>query len=731
MYGDGSEQRYDAPSSKKIYVKLERDQFYALFGDFSTGLTLTELSKYSRNMTGFKSERKGENFEYTVFASENTQAFVKDEIRGDGTSGLYHLSRKNIVLNSEAVMIETRDRFRSEVVLTQQRLTRFLDYTIDYDAGTIWFKSPVYSRDENFNPVYVVAEYEAFDAADKAYTYGGRGAVKLFDNKMVVGATHVHEGKTGGTGDLNGLDAIVDLGGGTRLRAEVAATKTEQAGTTTDGSAYLAELQHRSEKTEGTVYLREQGNGFGLGQQNGSETGTRKIGGNMLYRIDGSWSMGAEAFRQETLATGAQRDLLELRGNYTMPRYEAQLGVRHVEDTLGIDRQLGSDQMFASGRYRFTDRLTGRVQHDQTLGSDDSTDFPTRTIMGLDFKLNETATLFADQEYTHSAAQETATSRAGLKASPWTGGQFSSTVEQQTTENGVRLFTTTGLKQSWQLTKQWSADGGLDRTSTIRHPGSPTLNTNVPPASGSTEDFTALSLGVGYRQERWSWTARVENRTAQTEDKLSAFTGVNGEVSAGLGLVAGLQTFRTVSAAGSTKFNGDLRIGAAYRPLETNVIFLDRLDFLKEEQSGVEVPYDNWRIINNVVLNGKSDSRTQVSFQYGAKYVRETIDQNDYRGYTDLTGLEGRYDVTKKWDIGLRGIMLHSWALDETRYGTAASAGFTAAKNLWISVGYNFTGFTDRDFSKADFTAQGPFVKLRMKFDQVSVREAVRWISGQ
>jgi len=29
-------------------VKLERGQFYALFGDYATGLTVTELSRYSR-----------------------------------------------------------------------------------------------------------------------------------------------------------------------------------------------------------------------------------------------------------------------------------------------------------------------------------------------------------------------------------------------------------------------------------------------------------------------------------------------------------------------------------------------------------------------------------------------------------------------------------------------------------------------------------------------------------
>ncbi|HEY6010128.1 MAG TPA: OmpA family protein, partial [Nitrospirota bacterium] len=705
LYGDGTEQRYDAPSSKKIYLKLERDQFYALFGDYAAGLSMTELSKYTRNLTGFKSEMKTDHFEYNVFASETNQSFVKDEIRGDGTSGLYHLSRKNIVLNSDQVTIEVRDRFRSEVILSRQTLARYLDYTIDYDAGTLWFKSPVFSRDENFNPTSIVAEYEAFDASDRAYTYGGRGAVKLFDNKAVIGATRVHEGRTGGGGDLSGVDATVNVSKNTVVRAEAATTRIDQAGNTKDGSAYLAEVQHRSENLEGKAYFREQGSDFGLGQQNGSETGTRKIGGDILYRISTPWSFGAEIFRQETLSTGATRDLAELRGKYTMPTYDVLLGVRHAEDSPGTGQSLASDQIYVGGRYQFTERLAGRVRHDQSLGSGESIDFPTRTTLGLDFKLNNTATLFADQEFTRSSAGDTGTSRVGVKASPWTGGQLSSTMEQQTTEYGARLFSTMGLKQSWQITKQWTVDGGLDRTSTIRHSGNPTLNVNVPPASGSTEDFTAVSLGAGYRQERWSWTGRVESRTAESEDKFSTFTGVNGELGSGLAMAAGLQTFHTEAASGLMKFSGDLRIGAAYRPLQTRFIVLDRFDLLKEEQRGSDFSYDNWRVINNYVMNFKYDHRAQLSFQYAAKFVKETIEQNDYRGYTDLAGLEGRYDLSTNWDIGLRGLMLHSWSIDQTSYGAGASVGFSAVKNVWISLGYNISGFTDRDFSKADFTA--------------------------
>jgi opacity protein-like surface antigen len=60
-------------------------------------------------------------------------------------------------------------------------------------------------------------------------------------------------------------------------------------------------------------------------------------------------------------------------------------------------------------------------------------------------------------------------------------------------------------------------------------------------------------------------------------------------------------------------------------------------------------------------------------------------------------------------------------------YAYVAPAGYAMMKNMWASLGYNFTGFTDEKFSAADHTAAGPFVKMRMKIDQQSVKEMVEW----
>ena len=49
--------------------------------------------------------------------------------------------------------------------------------------------------------------------------------------------------------------------------------------------------------------------------------------------------------------------------------------------------------------------------------------------------------------------------------------------------------------------------------------------------------------------------------------------------------------------------------------------------------------------------------------------------------------------------------------------------GTTIAKNMWVSVGYNFAGFADDDFSASRHTAQGPYIKIRIKADQDTFKD--------
>ncbi len=725
LYGDATTQQYDAASIRKLYLKLEREQYYLLFGDYDTDLGATELSKYSRTLNGFKSEFAGNHLSFNGFVSDTNQAFVKDEIRGDGTSGLYRLTRKNIRINSEKVTIETRDRYKSEVVLSTRSLTRHVDYSIDYDAGSLYFKSPVYSRDEGFNPVYIVIDYESADNTDASYTYGGRGALHLFNQQVEVGATYIHEGPRNAEGDLGGADLTVKLDEHNIVKAEFAATQREETAETRRDDAWLAEWLHTSERLQARLYAREQGADFGLGQQSGSESGTRKIGAEADYRLNRLLALSGDAYRHYDLRTDAERDNAEGRVTFDNGDYRLYSGLRMAEDRLS-DGSVDRSNMLLAGAARafYEKRLQLRLDHEQLVsGGDNSRIYPTRTLAGADFRLTDWVSLFSEQELTWGSDEDTQSTRAGLKATPWHGGQLGSSIGREYSDAAQRVFANLGLDQTWQIDERWSLDGGFERSHTIDAAGDRSL------VSFGDGDFTALNLGAGYRAEIWSWTSRAEARFADNEEKWNLLSGVIVEPIRGLGMSAGLQLTTTDTDGGQDDTAGDLRLSLAWRPKNTRWILLDRLDFKSDRIDGNGLDTDSRRIVNNFNLNFKPEHRWQVALQYGAKYVFDTIDDDNYSGFTDLIGLEVRHDLTQRWDVGLRCSVRHSWNAGLVDYSTGASVGYAIAKNAWLSVGYNFTGFEDEDFSDADYTAQGPFARFRLKFDQQTVRELVDWFS--
>lgn len=298
-------------------------------------------------------------------------------------------------------------------------------------------------------------------------------------------------------------------------------------------------------------------------------------------------------------------------------------------------------------------------------------------------------------------------------------------MQQDIDENGPRTFANLGLHQTWQVTEQWAVDGSLDQTRTIKSPGNTPLNLNAPQASGGGDDFTSLSLGATYKMQKWSWTNRVERLISDTSHKWGLFTGILGEPRHGLGLSCSAQVFHTEHATAAEDSTGDIRLCLAYRPNHTDWIILDRLDFLFDSRRDEDTDLESWRMVNHLNANYTS-GKTQISLQYGAKYVIETMDGDRYSGYTDIIGMEGRYDITKRVDVGVRANVLHSWNARQFDYSYGPSIGICAAKNLWVSIGYNISGFTDRDFSYANYTAQGPYLRFRFKIDQKSGQDVKR-----
>ncbi|MAS24105.1 MAG: hypothetical protein CMH99_01965, partial [Oceanospirillaceae bacterium] len=696
LYGDASQQQLDASSARKLYVRVERERFYAMFGDINTNLNSTTLSSYTRAMTGAQAEYQDDVFELSGFISQSDNGTMRDEIQGDGTSGLYRLSSKNIVLNSETITLEVRDRYRSEVIVDSQTLTRDIDYVLDYNDGTIYFKQPIRANDENFNPRYIVAEYDV-ESGETGYVSGGRAGVKLMDDKVKAGVTAITQNQRGEDISLRGADVQVKLGD-TEIKAEVAQSEEVVSGNSNGANAHLLEVTHRTEKVEATAYVRSQDEDFGFTQSPQGENDYRKEGVEGSVYVTDKDRIDLEGFHHYQLSTGYDTYQMEAEWTRNLDRdNQFSVGMLTSQDETETET-LYSDQMTAGYTTRvFNSRLalSAGVMANVSERSDDDD----ALTLGADYRLTDKISLYGNQEMGLSS-DATQRTTLGVRATPWSGASVDQSFEQVEEDDAYRLFAVSGLNQEIPLNDQWSMSVGFDQAQN--------LEANVPgESSDTTEDYYAMYAGAAYRTEAWQWNSRLERRDGDTTDKWVARTSLYHPLSDALA-TGGSAEYFTEESDDSDSNQLDLTFDLALRPRKLPVAMLWQTRWEQANQSSADSAAERSRkLINNVHANWLIAPSDQLAGQYGIKRVLDQYDSEDYASTTDFMAAEWRHHLNARWDVGAHGRRLHSYESGQSLHGAGVSVGWIPKTNVWLGLGYNFTGFVDTDFSAANFTAKG------------------------
>jgi hypothetical protein len=727
VYGDNTEQRFDAASRERLYVKLERGTFLAMFGDFETGLTVTELSRYSRSMTGFHSEQHGGRFGYSAFAAHTDQAFVRDELRGDGTSGPYRLSRADVLAGSDRLVIESRDRFRPERVVATRSLRRHFDYDIDYTDGSINFREPIASRDFDFNPTYIMVDYEteSVGSTDSLIT-GGRVAMQLAPQDSEVGVTLVNDDTAGAGGKLVGADVRYWITDDLEVSAELAHSETSTivAGPAS-GSAYLVELAYRSGPRQTEAYVRETDAGFGLGQQRIGESGTRRSGVTLRNELGPEWLVEADIFRQENLVDSGTRTVVETESRYESQRRTASLGLRRVDETIGA-RRTQQSQTFVGGSWRFFDELlTTRLNLEKDFSrSGQSLDYPTRTLVGADVAMGERVNIFGEHEMASGGVGDLQMTRFGIRAAPLRGAEIDTSMQRESTEYGPRSFANLGMRQSFMVGEHWALDLGGERSTLLNTPTRNLLDAQVPPASGNAEgDFSTGYFGVAYRAPAWSFSSRFEHRSTDTNSRRGLISSFYREQLEGRGFTAEMRLLDRAGNDTGRAFSGNLRLGWAYRPAGSRWIILNRADWVAESRTSLGLRANNRRLVNNFNAHYAVGNRHSVAMNYSVKSVAASFDGTEVTGLLDFLSIEWRRQVAPRFDFGVHGSNYRALGGDVNASAFGIDVGVAVAQNFSLLIGYNFDGFDDVDFSRAHYTARGPFVQFKLKVDQASLRD--------
>lgn len=752
VFADGSDRRFDAASRNKLYVRIESTKFTALFGDFETGFNQTQLARYQRTATGVKAEARLGGVHAAAYATRVASAHHRDEIQGGGISGPYRLSSRLIIANSETVVIEVRDRLRSEVIVDTHTLSRFIDYDIDLLAGTITFKQPILSRDSSLNPQFIVADYEIDQTATGGQlNAGGRVDWTSADGKIRVGGTLLTDTGNGPRTALGGLDLKARIARGTEVRAEVAASRSNGATQT----AWLVEAEHHDGKLDVLAYARSMDQGYGVGQSTGAESGRRKYGVDTRYNLTEALSLTASGWLDQSLTDATRREALQIHGEYRTGRNSLRLGFATLRDHL-LDGSTANSTVIDGG---VTQRLfDGKLELDAStsigLGKTESVDLPSRHQFAARYTLSSRIKLIGSYEIAKGSAVNARTGRLGFEVTPWSGARIASSLgTQDIAEYGKRSFAAFGLAQSFNVSKHFAIDATIDSNHVISGiSAASVINLQHPVASGGhlgdsgqiAEDFTALTLGATWRANRWTTTLRGEYRDGELAKRKGVTFGAIRQL--GEGTIAGTgftwTKARGIDGTASEIFNAALAF--AHRPANGSVATLAKVEFRSDwvqnavngdaGASGVTaLNVDGTarasRVIGSVSTNWSP--RGRIHGDRGDEFVQRSeiglfgavrYNLDRYQGYdlaatALLGGIDAHIGVGERVEIGGTATVRTTLSDHVTQFAFGPTIGVVPARDVILTLGYNFSGFRDRDFAVARNTQKGVFATLKIKFD--------------
>jgi hypothetical protein len=236
------------------------------------------------------------------------------------------------------------------------------------------------------------------------------------------------------------------------------------------------------------------------------------------------------------------------------------------------------------------------------------------------------------------------------------------------------------------------------------------------------ESFLALRGGLRRETERWGAGVDAEWRRTRTGHQGNLRFSMDAELDESWSIGGEMLWGLSRTDARGTQHDRQLRLSAARRSGPRDPITLLQLEWRDRDEGGIAGTTALASIYRSQYL---SDTEF-LNLRYGLKVTEAGLRTGEVRDVLHLIGAEYRRDLTERLDLGVHAAMLQSSHSNTRQISLGSSVGITPFENGWLSLGYNFTGFHDRDFSTHGYTDRGPFMQFRLKLDADTVRRMFR-----
>ena len=694
IYQDNSTQNNETPSSKKLYIKLENSTYKAIFGDINTGLDTVELSHYDRKINGFKAIYQHKNIKATLFISDNATKSIKDEIRADGTNGVFNLTHKNIVENSEKIYIVTRQRYHKQKVIRRTQLRPLLDYSLDYNQGQIYLKNPVFSTSENENPNYIEINYEINSEKKDTLLVGGRVSLESFDKKYGGGITSIKEADS----SLNGIDIHTNITKDLTISGEIAHTKKHN---TNEANAYMFEAEYHHKTLTFRSYFHRNDASFGLdGQQSKFPTNTQRFGLESKYKYAQNYTIEINSYIQQLLShSNNKRILFEIKNHYRNNIMQNYFGYRYILEEYGATNMIltGITKSFLSNKLRLN------LSHEQVLGDTKSSKYHTKTILDTTYSISSFTDLFFRTEVS-SYTKSNYLFQSGLTHKPWKEADIKLSLKSSQQENLASLYGNYLFSQGYRINDNLYINGSIEKNS--KFSGNDDLQ----------EDYTTYNGSLNYHKNNWDISTKFSYKDSN-QSRLNTDFGIYKEnPQKNLGLLFGISSQEVFSSIKNKKLSCNFSL--AYR--KKKLTLLNKSEYLIRKNSAQNIK----QLSNNTLFLYNSSQKSDFTFHYAIQFTRNNLQDYIYDTCINTFGTDINYKLTNKSDIGINTALQYYLDRHTHNYLTGIYMGYNLFKNYWLSIGYNFQGYSDND--ALPDTLPGVYLKMRYKFDQNSLHEIIK-----
>lgn len=716
IYGDNSMLFYDIQTNRNLYIKLEKNQTYGLFGDYNTDLTGQEFISYNRTLNGLKFGHRDKHWRVSGFSSLTDRRATQIELRGQGLSGFYNLGYTDITPGTEKIRIETRDRFHSEVLIKVEHKNRFSDYDIDYTQGSVFFKQPVSAVDHDGNPVYIMVSFEAKTGSAMSYIAGAR-AEHQFNDQFSIGFTGVTEEQAPTNFTMLGTDAKYSFGPLLSLGGEFARSSTLA------GSGLAYKFNAASSPVSGmrmSSYYRRVEEGFTNETQIGGrrELGTIKYGVSGDYTLTASTKLLSEYYQTHQVNNiGGTNDVQSVSAGVEQnlaPGLTGQMKLEDVRydgtnpDTLKPFLQTHSTLGTAKLDYSYSQRLKLSGLHERNLGSSPELTRPNATSFIGEYRITDDIAVNVQEKFYENGGLM---STLGFTTNVLENTQAYGKYEIGNAIGAYRNQVSIGLKNKIALTDDLTSYLGYEKTKA--------LGQRV--GEAATQDHSAYSASLEYLPKMpLKVSTKVEFGENNISDKTNFTFAGDYRFERDFSMIV---KYRGANeSAKRTSGYRDLEhliTGLAYRPVNENWLNVIGKYEVKVDKNHYIAPFIDY---NTSIISVHAFVEPIQRLEFGVKYAYKTSTENSVNfGATTNTNfylLRGEYDITNELNAGAEFRLLHQLEAGDRLNGYSVDAGYVVYRNVRLTLGYNFKGYKERDLIDYTLWSQGPFIRMSFKFSE-------------